>query len=135
MREEDHRGPAELQQRSRSTGHVDRGARLHAVKSALGAPAKIFYIYIYIYILALQYTGCTALLALDRLWIIDNLWPLHHSPHPKVYLDKSFKMDLGRDILRLAEKVANVPGLSMAFSLAMEIIKTVQASNTLVCLI
>ena len=30
-------------------------------------------------------------------------------------------MDLGRDILRLVEKVANVPGLSMAFSLAREI--------------
>ena len=44
-------------------------------------------------------------------------------------------MDIGRDILRLAEKVAHVPGLSIAFSLAMQIMKSVQASNNLIRLI
>jgi hypothetical protein len=37
-------------------------------------------------------------------------------------------MDLAQDILRLAEKVAQVPGLSVVFSLAVEILKAVQVS-------
>jgi hypothetical protein len=38
-------------------------------------------------------------------------------------------MDLAADVLRIAEKVANVPGLSIACSLAMQIIKSVQVNG------
>jgi len=37
-------------------------------------------------------------------------------------------MDLAKDVLRLAEKVANVPGLSIACSLAFQILQIVQVS-------
>jgi hypothetical protein len=44
-------------------------------------------------------------------------------------------MDLAQDILRLAEKVAQVPGLSVAFSLAIEIVNAAQASYFIVNLL
>jgi len=38
-------------------------------------------------------------------------------------------MDLAKDLLRLVEHVAQVPGLSTAFRLAIEIMKTVQVEH------